>query len=91
MSLRSRQTIFDLADHAGATYSKWPRRLGRTRLKTRRPHMPAATGLVMFVGENAPRDLDDPFSDPKVQARIGQFIAKHAVLPGPQRGRARSA
>jgi len=53
--------------------------------------MPAATGLVMFVGENAPRDLDDPFSDPKVQARIGQFIAKHAVLPGPQRGRARSA
>jgi hypothetical protein len=32
----------------------------------------------MFVGEDAPRDLDDPLSDPKVQARIGEAIAKRS-------------
>jgi hypothetical protein len=35
----------------------------------------------MFAGEDAPRDLDDPLSDPKVQARIGKAIAKRAKRP----------
>jgi hypothetical protein len=90
MSPRSQQTIIDLAEEAGAkTCSKSPRRLGRTLLKSRQPQMPAAAGLVICVGENAPRDLDDPFSDPKVQARIGQFIAKYAALSGRRHGRGR--
>jgi hypothetical protein len=32
----------------------------------------------MFAGKDAPRDLDDPLSDPKVQARVGKAIAKQA-------------
>jgi len=32
----------------------------------------------MFAGQDAPRDLDDPLSDPKVQARIGETIANQA-------------
>jgi len=82
MKLRSpRQTIFDLAEQAGAaTYSKWPRRISDTVLKKWRSR-PAA-GLVMFAGRNAPRDLDDPLSDPAVQARVGEFIAKQATRPG---------
>jgi len=89
MSPRSQQTIFDLAEEAGAKTCSKSRRLGRTLLKSRQPQMPAAAGLVICVGENAPRDLDDPFSDPKVQARIGQFIAKYATLSGPRQGRGR--
>jgi hypothetical protein len=30
----------------------------------------------MFAGQDRPRDLDDPMSDPKVQARIGETIAR---------------
>ena len=85
MKLRSpRQIIFDLAEQAGAeTYSKWPRRISDTVLKKWQSRHPAArSGLVMVAGQNAPRDLDDPFSDPKVQARIGEFIAKQATRPG---------
>jgi hypothetical protein len=33
----------------------------------------------MFSGKDAPRDLDDPLSDPNVQARIGETIAKRAL------------
>ena len=65
MSPRSQQTIFDLAEEAGAKTCSKSRRLGRTLLKSRQPQMPAAAGLVICVGENAPRDLDDPFSDPE--------------------------
>jgi hypothetical protein len=32
----------------------------------------------MFAGEDTPRDLDDPLSDPKVQARLGETLAKQA-------------
>ena len=88
MKLRSsRRTIFDLAEQAGAeTYSGWPRRIGGTLLKQWQARRPTAkSGLVMVAGQNAPRDLDDPFSDWKVQARVGEFIAKQATRPG--RGR----
>lgn len=32
----------------------------------------------MFAGEDVPRDLDDPLSDPKVQSRFGEALAKRA-------------
>ena len=41
----------------------------------------AAGSPNVFVhdpGAQGPRDLDDPFIDPKVQSRIGDVIAKNA-------------
>ena len=76
---RSRATISELARQAGAhPRSSWPLRIFRALLRqwtTRKRH---ASGLVMFAGEDAPRDLDDPLSDPKIQARVGEVIAKRA-------------
>ena len=33
---------------------------------------------VLLAGRDAPRDLDDPLSDPSVQARVGEAISKLA-------------
>jgi len=78
----SRSVVSELARNAGAEPRlSWPRRLFRAALKNWKPQEPAPSGLVMFAGENAPRDLDDPLSDPKVQARIGEAIAKRAKHP----------
>ena len=74
---RSRAVVLELARQAGAVPRfPWWRRLTialRRRWALRNRH---ASGLVMFAGENGPRDLDDPLSDPKVQARIGEAISK---------------
>jgi hypothetical protein len=76
---RSRAAVSDLARQAGVQpRPSWPARVFHTlsrKWKSRKGH---ASGLVMFAGEDAPRDLDDPLSDPKVQARIGKVIAKRA-------------
>ena len=77
MKLRlSRGTIFELAQQAGAeTYSGWPRRIGDTLLKRSLSRPAARSGLIMVAGQNAPRDVDEPLSDPMVQARVGELIA----------------
>lgn len=77
MTRRSREVIDELAAQAGAEpRGSWPRRLIRTLTKRWQARRAPRSGLVMFAGEDAPRDLDDPLTDPKVQARIGEAIAK---------------
>jgi hypothetical protein len=77
MGRRSR--IVDLAELAGAELHRpWYKRVFRALFVNWRSGKPPARGLVMFSGEDAPRDLDDPLSDPNVQARIGETIAKRA-------------
>lgn len=83
MARRSREVIAKLAAQAGAEpRASWQRRLIRAltgRWKSRRVPQ---SGLVMFVGEDAPRNPDDPMSDPKVQARVvGKAIARRARRP----------
>jgi len=74
-----RETIAALARQAGAEpYSAWPRRLARALLHKWTRRSPAPVRPIIFVGEDAPRDLDDPLSDPKVQALISEAIAKKA-------------
>jgi len=63
-----------------------PRRFLRKLLRTWKSRKPHASGLVMFAGDDAPRDLDDPLSDPKVQARFGQAIAKQVERRRSDRG-----
>lgn len=38
----------------------------------------SATPTVYVVGAEEPRDLDDPFTDPQVQSRVGLELAKRA-------------
>ena len=72
-----RGKVSELIKQSGAEpYSSWPRRFARALLRKRMARKPAASGLVMFAGEDAPRDLDNPLSDPKVQGRFGDTIAK---------------
>ena len=78
-SKRSQSVVSELARQAGAEPRlSWPRRVLRAALQKWKLRSPPPSGLVMFAGEEAPRDLDDPLSDPKVQARIGEAIAKRA-------------
>jgi len=79
MNSRRRETIAELARQAGADpYPAWPRRFARALLRKWTQRSPAP---VVSVGEDAPRDLDDPLSDPKAQARIGEVIARRARRP----------
>jgi hypothetical protein len=79
---RSRARISELAKQAGAEpYSAWPRRLARALLRKWMSRTPPSSGLIMFAGEDGPRDLDDPLSDPKVQGRVGEAIAKLIYRP----------
>ena len=79
---RSRATISELARQAGARpLLSWAQRIFcalSRKWTSRKRH---ASGRVMFAGEDAPRDLDDPLSDPKIQARVGEVIAKRAKGP----------
>ncbi len=71
---RTRVAISEVARQAGAApHSHWPQSLFRALRRKWKSRKPAA-GLVMFAGEDAPRNLDDPLSDPKVQARFGEAI-----------------
>jgi hypothetical protein len=80
--LPSRPRTLDRAGQTGAeTYSAWFGRLGRALLRRGRWRKLTPPGLVMFAGEDAPRDLDDPLTDPKVQTRIGKTIAKQLQRP----------
>lgn len=81
-SKRSRAVVSELTRNAGAEPRlSWPRRVLRAALQKWGLRKAPPSGLVMFAGEDAPRDLDDPLSDPKVQARIGKAIAKRAKRP----------
>lgn len=74
---RSRATVSALAKQAGAeSRMTWPLRFFRGLLRKWASRKRHASGLIMFAGKDRPRDLDDPLSDPKVQARIGEVIAK---------------
>jgi hypothetical protein len=43
-------------------------------------HEPASPEVVVHdPGAERPHDLDDPFYDPKVQARLAGVIASHAT------------
>jgi hypothetical protein len=76
---RSRSTVSDLARQASAEPRRsWPQRVLHAALRKWKLRKAPPSRLVMFVGEDAPRDLDDPLSDPKVQARIGEAIAKRS-------------
>jgi hypothetical protein len=78
MGRRSR--IADLAKLAGAELHRpWHKGVFRALFVNWRSGKPPPRGLVMFSGKDAPRDLDDPLSDPNVQARIGETIAKRAL------------
>ena len=80
-AMRDRR-VAELARLAGAEpRPRWDQRLFRALMKKWRSRKPPTSGVVMFVGEDAPRDLDDPLSDPKVQARVGKVIAKKARPP----------
>jgi hypothetical protein len=57
----------------GLTLRMLRRLLQRWTVRDRR-----ADGPVIMAGGDAPRDLDDPLSDPKVQARVGEAIARLA-------------
>jgi hypothetical protein len=74
-----RATVSELAKQAGAT-TRPTLRLSflRSFLTKWRSRPEPASGLAIFTGEDAPRDLDDPLSDPKAQARLGEAIAKRA-------------
>jgi hypothetical protein len=51
-------------------------RVGKYWSKFTRQKKHAAAGVVLHdPGAQGPHDLDDPFFDPKVQARIGDAIA----------------
>ena len=40
---------------------------------------PRWNARVIIAGGDGPRDLDNPLSDPKVQARVGKTIAELAA------------
>jgi hypothetical protein len=74
---RSEATVSALAKQAGAeARMPWPQRFVRGLLRKWASRKRHASGLIMFAGQDRPRDLDDPMSDPKVQARIGETIAR---------------
>ena len=79
---KTRATTSELAKKAGAD-ERPSSRLAflRSVLKkwSARPAPPS--GLVMLAGKDAPRDLDNPLSDPKVQARVGEAISQGARRP----------
>lgn len=77
---RSQAAVSEIAELAGANPRlRWHQRLLRLVFRNWKSRN---RGLVMFAGENVPRDLDDPLSDPKVQARVGEIIAKRGKRKG---------
>ena len=76
----SQAAISALARQAsGQPRGPWLLRIFRAVSKRGTPGKRRLSGLVMFAGEDAPRDLDDPLSDPKVQPpRFGEAIAKQS-------------
>ena len=79
---KSRATVSKLARQTGANTRPSSRlTFLRSVLKKWSSRQTPASGQVIFAGEDAPRDLDDPLGDPKVQARVGEAIAKRARQP----------
>jgi hypothetical protein len=56
--------------------------LAVTRQKPRRANSPDV--ILHDPAAHGPRDLDDPFFDPKVQSRVGSVIAKNAAKKEPR-------
>jgi hypothetical protein len=78
-SRKTRATVSELAKQAGATTRPTSRLSFLRSFLTRWRSRPVpASGLAIFIGEDVPRDLDDPLSDPKAQVRVGDAIAKRA-------------
>jgi len=68
-----------MAKQAGADpYSSWPVRFMMALLKRWTSKAKTGSGPILFSGKDAPRDLDDPLSDPAVQGRVGEAMAKQA-------------
>ena len=60
------------ANTMGALYNTLLKLMSRLRgAVVRRPH-----DAVFDTAADRPRNLDDPFSDPKAQARVAQLIAE---------------
>jgi len=75
----SQAAISELAGQTGVQPRRpWLLRILRAVSKKGTTGKRRLSGLVMFAGEDAPRDLDDPLSDPKVQIRFGEAIAKQS-------------
>lgn len=85
-TMRDRQTnraVTDLAARVGAELPSQPRSaLGRLfrRIWVKLVSKPAGTPVpaVLDTSADKPRDLDDPFSDPDTQRRIGLELAEKA-------------
>lgn len=62
------------ANIVGALYNALRTLISRLRgAEARRPHI-----SVIDTAADQPRNLDDPFSDPKAQVRVAQLIAEKA-------------
>lgn len=65
-----------IANKLGAELSLKPASEFCRRMLYRVPSRPSRRPPVVLV--DRPRDLDDPLSDPNIQARVGETIAKQA-------------
>jgi hypothetical protein len=77
---RISQVVAELASSVGAGLpGRRPSRLRRLlhglRALARKPESPSKP-VVLDTAADKPRDLDDPFSDPDAQSRIGAALAQ---------------